>query len=273
MLAAHVKRGVAAGAVAGLVFGLLVALVANPLVGFADGLADGGAHAAGDGSGAAGAHHGEPSGESARAGAVPAPVADGISVLGGLLWGVLLGGVVFGAVHYVLEPALPDGAAGSYLLAGAGFVTVSGAPWLALPPRPPGVEPAMAAGPRLALYGVMMAAGALACLLAGRLYARVRDARGRVVAAAAAVLPFVPLAIPAVLSPAPPAIPAALADPAGSPLPPDLAAGLTGLVVFGQALLWLLLAGVHARLRRWTEGDGRPAGVPSPRDNGPAVGD
>lgn len=246
MLAAYLERGVKAGLVAGLVFGLLVALVANPLVAFADELGHGGGDALGEtdhGSGehesGSDDHHAEGGGDG-HAGAVSMPGTNGVSVVSGVLWGLLLGGVAFGVAYYFLEPAIPGtGGTKSYLLAAAGFVTVSGAPWLVLPPQPPGVEQALPAETRIALYGGMMVAGALVCSLAGYAYGRLRDARGRPTAAAVAVLPFSLLAIPAALSPA---------SAAESTLSPELAAGLTGLIVFGQALLWLVLAATHARL-------------------------
>lgn len=230
MLAASLKRGASAGLAAGLAFGLFVVLVASPLVAFADDLghaehpADGGEHA--------GTHDA----------AVSETVTDATSVVAGVLWGTLLGGVVFGVGFYVLEPAIPGGgAAKHYLLAGAGFVTVSGAPWLALPPAPPGVESTLPIATRLALYGATSVAGALACLLAGYAYVRVRGRRGRVAGVLAAALPFALLATAAVLTPA---------APRSGPLPSALAAGLTGTVVFGQVLLWTVLATVHLGLHR-----------------------
>lgn len=237
MFVAHVRRGVTAGLLAGLVFGLLIALVANPLVGFADELGHGqhgadGHHAGGQHGGHSGDHHDR---------AVSMAVTNAVSVISGVLWGLLLGAVVFGVAYYFLEPVLPGtGRTKSYLLAGAGFVTVSGAPWLVLPPQPPGVEQALSPTNRLFLYGGMMVAGALVCLLAGFVYTRTRT-RGRVIATVAAALPFGLLVIPVVLSPA---------NPVERSLPPELASGLTGMIVFGQAMLWVLLAGLHTRLRR-----------------------
>lgn len=242
MFAAYLKRGVKAGVAAGLVFGLLMALVANPLVVFADGLGHGSDHAVDEHhEHAAGEHHGEATGDHHDS-AVSMTVTNGMSIISGVLWGVLLGGVVFGVVYYFLEPAIPGSSeTKSYLLAAAGFVTVSGAPWLVLPPQPPGVEHALPSETRLVLYGGMMVAGALVCLLAGFVYGRLRDTRGRITAVVVAVLPVCLLVPPVVLSPV---------NSVESSLPPELATGLTGMIVFGQALLWLLLAGIHTQLRR-----------------------
>mgnify|MGYP002760902918 CR=1 FL=1 len=165
-----------------------------------------------------------------------------VSVLSGALWGVVLGAVVFGAAFYLLEPAIPGtGATKSAVAAGAGFLTVSGAPWLVLPPAPPGAEQALATGTRIQLYAGMMVAGAVACLLAGLAYQHVREGRSRPTALVAATVPLALLAVPALLAPAPGTEHA---------LPPALAAATTGLIVLGQGLLWATMAGVHAWLSR-----------------------
>ncbi len=128
MIAAYVANGVKSGLVAGLAFGLLVALVANPLVAFAEGSA----HVEG-----AGGH--DHAGDSHGEGGLSASVADGASVLSGVLWGVFLGVVAFGVAFYLLEPIVPgSGAVRSYAFGAAGLLTASVAPWLAFPPGPPG---------------------------------------------------------------------------------------------------------------------------------------
>lgn len=253
MLAAYLRRGVKAGVVAGLVFGLLVALVANPLVAFADELGHGDGHATGDQHGSA---TGVSNGGEQHDSAVSAAVTNGVSIVSGVLWGILLGGVVFGIVYYFLEPTIPGtGTTKSYLLAAAGFVTVSGAPWLVLPPQPPGVEQALPTGTRIALYGGMMLAGAVACLLAGFVYGRIQETHRRATAAVAAMFPLCLLAVPVALSPV---------NAVERSVQSGLAVGLTGLTVFGQALLWLLLAGMHARLHRRSK-DVEPTDItPSP---------
>jgi len=263
MLAAYVVRGLKAGLVAGLAFGLLVALVANPLVAFTDELGHeaGGEHAAdgghaGDGDHAAEAAHAE--GQDGHHSAVSAAVTDLVSVGSGVLWGLLLGAVAFGVAFYFVEPALPGtGATKHYVLAAAGFLTASGAPWLVLPPQPPGVEQGLPTETRLLLYGGMMVAGAVVSLLAVTVYSRLRADRGRAVAAAAAMVPLGLLAVPAALAPT---------NAVTHSLPADLATGMTGLIVFGQAFLWVVLAATHARLHRRAESGSLADESPSTTD-------
>jgi len=162
-----------------------------------------------------------------------------VSVISGGLWAVLLGGVVFGIGFYFLEPVIPGtGAIKSYLLGLAGFVTVSGAPWLVLPPVAPGAQQSIPVETRLLLYGGMMVAGALACVLSGYVYNRLVESNGRALATIGGLLPLGLLAVPAVLAPT---------NTVEGALSPELGAGLTGLFVFGQVLVWLLLASAHAQ--------------------------
>ncbi len=232
MVVASLTRGVKAGILAGVVFALFMAVVANPLLGYADGVAHGDSHHAGEG------NHDDSA----------SPVStDVVSVVSAGLWAVLLGGSVFGLGFFILEPAIPGtGATKSYLLGVAGFVTVSGAPWLALPPVTPGTEYVLSTTTRLLVYGGMMVAGALTSFLAGVVYNRLRDTHGRVGATLAAVSTAGLLVVPATLAPG--------GTTSGS-LPASLGAGLTGLVVFGQVLLWALLATAHAQLGSHTSPD------------------
>jgi predicted cobalt transporter CbtA len=224
MFVEAVTRGVKAGVVAGLVFAVFVALVANPLVVYADGL-----H-----------HDGHDHSHEGTEGTAALSVGDAVSVLSAGLWAVLLGGVVFGVAFYLLEPLLPGtGPTQSYLLGAAGFITVSGAPWLALPPAAPGVEQSLGTTTRLVWQGGMMVAGALACLLAGYAYDQLAGRHGRAVAVAGALGALATLAVPATLAPS---------GATGGSLPGTLQTALVGLVVFGQVLLWATLATAHAAL-------------------------
>lgn len=224
MIRSYLERGLAAGALAGLAFGLFVAFVGNPLVGYVEGLG-GAAHEGADGGGHL----------------VSATVTNAVSVGGGVLWGLFLGAVAFGVVYYFLEPAIPGtGATKRYVLAGAGFVTASGAPWLVLPPQPAGVAAAVPIGDRILWYGAMAATGALVCVLASYAYNRL-SARGtwRPLAVVAALAPFALLAVPVALAPT-------MAT--ASEIPGSMVATYRGFVVFGQVGLWFTLASVHAWL-------------------------
>lgn len=214
MFSEYATRGATAGLVAGIVFGAFVALVGDPLVALAEGLAP---H-----------EHGH---EEA------ALVTTATSVGGGVVWG-LLAGLVLGVVYYFLEPALPGALdARSYLLAAGGFVVVSGAPWLALPPRPAGIEQTLGTDVRLFWYGTMMVAGVAACGLALLTYRRAERSGAPTVVA---LLPFGLLVVPALLAPANPV--GATAD--------GLVATYRGMIATGQLLFWGTLASTHAWLCR-----------------------
>ncbi|WP_435197340.1 CbtA family protein [Natronomonas sp. EA1] len=218
MLTRYLVRGLKAGTIGGIVFGLFVALVGNPLIGYAETF-----------------EHGHGSGP-----VVPGVVTTVVSILGGILLGVLVGVVVFGVAFYVLEPAIPGvGETKSYLLAAAGFLTVSGAPWLVVPPQPPGVEQTLPTDVRLLWYLLMMVAGAVTCGLSGYTYTRIRTRYGREVAAIGAVAVLGLLPVVAVFAPA---------NAASGPIPTDLAAVFRTVTAVGQLGLWFVLASAHAWL-------------------------
>lgn len=221
MIADSFKRGIAAGGVAGIVYGLCLGLVGNPLIERIE-------HAAHDHAGHGPEH-----------GAVSELTTAVVGVGSGVLWGILLG-AAFGVAYYLFEPSLPgSGETRTYILAAAGFLTVSGVPWLALPPVAPGAEQALATDVRLVIYGATMALGATICALSIGLYGRMRADRGVFAAVGIAAMPFALCAIPVALVPA---------DVFGS------SGGLTlafrWLVVLGQVGLWAVLAGVYAKLER-----------------------
>jgi hypothetical protein len=242
MLLDLLRRGVAAGVVAGVAYGAVQAAVMNPLVESLE-------HAGHDH-----AHGAEP--------VVSATTAAAVSVAGGVLWGVLLGGV-FGVAYYLLEPSLPgDGSATAYALAAAGFLTVSGVPWLALPPAAPGTEQALAQMTRLAVYGSAMLLGGIAYALSLAAYRCVRGRRGDGVATAAAAATFGACVLPAL------AVPGG----ASSGPPAALATAFRWLVVFGQVGLWALLGATFAALRR--RADPHPtATLDEFESHGPSAGD
>lgn len=236
MFRAYVLRGAKAGLVAGLAFGLFVALVGNPLIAAAEGGlggADVESHANEEGE-----HHDHAAaeGHDHAASAVSATVTDLVGVASAVLWGLLLG-LGFGVAYFFLEPTLPESAlSGRFALAGAGFVTVSGASWLVLPPGAPGVEAALGTDIRLTLYAGAMVAGALASGAALLAWSRLRT-RGTVAGVAGALAPFALLLVVAALLP----IGATGASPTGA-----LARTVSGVVVFGQIGLWTAIALSHA---------------------------
>jgi predicted cobalt transporter CbtA len=243
MLAAYVLRGLKAGAVAGIVFGLFVLLVASPLVAVAEQSAGHDHHETehgGHGHGHAAGHDHAADGAHTHVGPVAVPAAalsTLTNLLGGLGWGVLLG-VGFGVAFYLLEPAVPGtGDAPVYLLGAAGLVTVSGAPWLAVPPQPPGVEGAPL-DVRGLWYGAALLAGAVACLASGAVYNHLTGTgRDRRVAAGVAALPLLALLALPVVAPA-----------AGGSGP--LVSAYRGVVLAVQVGLWLVLTTAFARLHR-----------------------
>ncbi|CQH53164.1 CbtA family protein [Halobacterium hubeiense] len=220
MLYDYLKRGTKAGAVGGLAYGLFVAFVGNALVAFAETFEGGHSHAP----------------------AVPAAATQAVSVAAGVAFGVLLGAVAFGVAYYFLEPAIP-GAADTkrYVLAAAGFLTVSGAPWVLFPPQPPGVSQSLPTDARLLWYGAMMVTGAVASAAAVYAYRRASRAFPT---PAAAVLALAPLAlVPAVALLAP-------ANTVTSPVPDAFASAFRAVTAVGQLGLWVVTASAHVWLGR-----------------------
>jgi len=161
-----------------------------------------------------------------------------VSAGGGVLWGVLLG-AGFGVAYFLVEPALPGGDRRAYVLAGAGFLTVSVGPWAVLPPVTPGAEALLGTRTRIAVYGAMMLVGALVAVASVLGYGRVSSNSGRPAGIVAAAAPLAVLAAVAVLSPS---------FVAGGEVAPELATAYRWTVVFGQAGLWALIATVFTRL-------------------------
>lgn len=220
MLYDYLKRGVTAGAIGGLVYGLFVAFVGNSFIAFAETFEKG---------------HGE-------APAVSSTITKIVSVGGGIVFGLLLGAVVFGLVYYFLEPAIPGAAdTKSYILAAAGFLTVSGAPWALLPPQPPGVSQTLPTETRLLWYGIMMATGAVASGLAVYAYRRIGGELPKPVAAVGALATLTLIPVVALLAPA---------NTVAGPIPEGLASAFRAVMAAGQIGLWLAMASVHAWLSR-----------------------
>jgi hypothetical protein len=214
----YLRRGALAGLVGGVSFGGYTAFVVQPLITAVE--SEGHDHAG------------------AAAGGVELAVATSAltSVAASVALGLLFGIGVFGVVYFFLEPAVPgrDGVK-SYVLGGAGFLSVSGAPWLVLPPLPPGVERAVPADLGLLLYAAMVLVGAATVGVAAFAWKRI-DGPAQFPVIVAAFVPLVALGI--VASPVPTT---------GS-TPPALAAAFRATVVTGQLVLWGLMAGTHATL-------------------------
>lgn len=255
MVRRYLVRGLKAGLVAGLALGLFVAFLANPMIGAAEELADEHDHGEVSEHGGHGEHgHGD------EAGLVSTATTNAVGVLSGVFWGLLLGVLAFGLAFYVLEPAIPgSGAVKSAVVAAGGFVTVSAGPWLVLPPQPPGVEQALGTDVRLAIYVGTVVVSLATCLASGYAYTRLRSGcRGRAVVGAA--VPLCLLVAVAVLLPVPGA---------EQTVPASLVAAFQAQVVFGQVVVWSLLATAHAwLLGRERDGDvteSDPASSPTVR--------
>jgi hypothetical protein len=215
----YLERGALAGVTGGVVYGLFLATVGNSFVGGLETFESGHSHGGGP--------------------ALSELTTAAASVGGGVLWGVLFGVGVFGIGYYFFEPALPGtGVTKRFALAAAGFLTVSGAPWLVLPPQPPGVEQALPTETRLLWYGGMMAVGAGVVGLCG-IANRWTTGRRRSVAVAATAAPLALLVVPVLLAPA---------NPVTGDVPPSLVAAYRWTVVFGQLTLWATVAAVHGWL-------------------------
>jgi len=220
----YCKRGVFAGGVAGVAYGLFIAFVANPLTEYLH-------HAGHD--------HGHHAAESARV--VAESTTAIVSIGGGLLWAIFLGGV-FGLAMFVFEPALPaTGTARSYVLAGCGFLTVSATPWLVLPPAAPVAEHLYPVETRLAIYGGLVLVGGAVSAASIESYRRT-TARHRLLGVAAGLAPVAGtiLILPVVT-------PTVVTHPG---LSTDLVAAYQAMVIVGQAGIWLLIAATFGWLQR-----------------------
>lgn len=233
MLRDYTRRGLQAGLVGGIAYGCFVALIGDPLISVIEAMGQGHGHAS------AHAH------THTHASVVSGAVTDTVSIGAGIVLGLLFGAVVFGGVYYFLEPGIPGRKdTKSYLLGGVGFVTVSGAPWLLLPPQPPGIEQAVPTDARIVWYVIMMGVGAIGCGLAGYVYVRLRG-RGRIVAFAGSVVPLFLIPVVAVLGSAS----LGMGTQMGT-LSESLVRSFRAIVVLGQIGLWMVIAGVHAWLIR-----------------------
>ena len=222
MFFAYLKRGLLAGGVAGLAYGLFMAAVANPLVSYLEHAQHGHSHAPGSS-------------------VVAESTTAVVSVGGGLLWALFLGGC-FGIAFSLLEPALPGrGAVKGVVLAASGFLTVSVMPWLVLPPFAPGAEQVLGTDTRFDIYAGLVALGAAIAASSVLIYNRL-EPRGRGLAVVAGATPVVaavvvlPLVSPTLVS--------------HPELSGELVAAYRAMVVLSQGSIWLLIAATFGWLHQ-----------------------
>ena len=141
----------------------------------------------------------------------------------------------------VSDPLTAVVSAGGDVLAGAGFVTVSVAPWTVLPPATPGMEPLYGSALRVPLYLGLVGVGGLVAATSVLGYTRASRAHGRGVGALVAVLPLATLGLFSIA--APPTL-------VGGDAPAGLSAAFRWLVGFSQAGLWALIAAAFRRVDR-----------------------
>lgn len=237
MFLTYFKRGLLAGGVAGIAYGLFMATVANPLVGYLEHAQHGHSHA--------------PDGAAVVAESTTAL----LSVGGGLLWALFLGGC-FGIALYVFEPALPGrGAAKGFVLAASGFLTISVTPWLVLPPFAPGAEQALGTDIRFALYAGLVALGGFIAASSVFAYNRV-EPRSHALAVVAGATPVVAAVVVLPL-----VSPTLVTHPE---LSADLVAAYRAMVVLSQGSVWLLIAATFGWLQRRASVESTPTESPQP---------
>jgi hypothetical protein len=219
----RLRSGVAAGALAGVAYGLFTWLVVSPVVRRLEHLAS---HGGGHGHGVV---H-----------TVGEPTTAVVSAGSGVLWGILLG-AAFGVAYHLFEPGLPGRELKPYILAGAGFLIISVAPWTVLPPATPGMEPLYGPSLRVPLYLGLVAVGGLVAATSILGYARTRRARGRGTGAFVALLPLAALGLLSVV--APPTL-------TGGGALTGLSVAFRWLVGISQATLWALIAVAFRRFDR-----------------------
>lgn len=229
MIYDYLQRGVLAGVVAGLAYGVYMAVVANPLSEYIHDSQQQHGH---------GHDHSHVHESSQTVSEATTAI---VSAGSGVLWAIFLGGL-FALALYLFEPALPGSdAVKSYILAGAGYLTVSVTPWLALPPAAPGAEQLYGIETRLAIYVGLVALGALVSAAAISGYTQIAP-RHRALGVLAGAIPIVSIVIVVPL-----VSPSIVTHP---DLPVALYSTYQALAALSQAAIWLLLAATFNGLRR-----------------------
>lgn len=225
MIFDYLKRGLLAGGVAGVAYGLFLAFVANPLVTYLDHAQHGHGHT----------QHADP------AHVVSESTTALASIGGGMLWTIFLGGLLAVAL-YLSEPALPgQRTVRSYLLSGAGFLTISVTPWLVLPPSAPGAEQLYGVDTRMAIYAGLVVLGAAISAMAILAYKRTAP-QHHLLGVGAGVLPIL-----ATIVLLPTLTPTVVTHPG---LETDLVGAYQAMVVLSQGAVWLLIAATFGWLQR-----------------------
>lgn len=149
MVTQYLRRGIAAGTVAGIIMaGYLSLMFWLPI------------------------HHSE-TGPHHHSAETALTLSTMIDIGSSMLWGVLLG-LIFALVYFIFERSLPGSTrVKPYTLAIAGFVTVSGGPWLLLPPTPETIIQPLGETTRSLLYFGGMVGGGVATSGSFHLYRRI----------------------------------------------------------------------------------------------------
>ena len=218
MFSSYLKRGGVAGLAGGLIFGAYTGFIIGPLITVAETFEQ--------------SHELRSHGTSF----ITSVTTTTTSITAGILWGIFLGVLVFGVIYFFIEPLLP-GVEGikSYVIAGGGLLSLSGAPWLILPPQPPGADQSLPTDIRIIIYIVMIVVGVVTFGLSISAWRRL-DNRLKYLGAA---LPIVILVFISITT---------SVNPITTSLPTSFVALFQAIVTTGQLILWSVTAIVHAKL-------------------------
>lgn len=214
MIKKYCTHGIVAGTASGAAFGVFVLFVVSPQIAAIES-----AHASGFHSTA----------ESTLA------FSTLFTIGGSTVWRLILG-LIFSLLYYIFENLLPGShRSNPFLLAGAGFVTVSGVPWLLLPPSVEPVVEGLSQSTRTLLYFGGIGAGAVTASTSLYLSSRVTN-RGTIETIGISATPFAVTLITGFV------IRMTILQPTVS----SYNWGYAATVVLGQLLLWLSLAGIFS---------------------------
>jgi len=139
MIADYIKRGLASGIAGGTVFALYLFFIVSPYIEAIEAIHTESHHSSAD---------------------AILTVSSFIDIGSSILWGMLLG-LIFAAFYYIFEVSIPGSKIHKpFLLAGAGFMAISGLPWLLLPPSLEPVVQRLSQTTRTVMYIVSIGSGA-----------------------------------------------------------------------------------------------------------------